>query len=87
MADDALNSDPAQPKESANEVETLLLRLAREIGTMDAVHILQNTKIIGYDLAAHRLLDAKPLITPLVESASRPVVAPMPVAGNRANSA
>ncbi len=86
LADDALDADPMLPKESTNELETMLLRLAREIGPMEAIHILQSTRIIGYDIAAHRLLEAKPIVTPMNEPAARPAATPMSTSG-RVNSA
>ena len=85
LADDALDADPKQPKESADERETTIQRLAREIGYKQAEYILENTRLIGYEIAMHRLMEAKPVVTPLVEGA-RPVVTPMTPTG-RANSA
>ncbi len=85
LADDALDSDPNQPKESANEMEMMILRLAREVGYMEAFHILQSTRIIGYEIAANRLLDGKPIVTSIPDG-PRPAITPMPAAG-RASSA
>ncbi len=85
LADDSLDADPNQPKESANEREATILRLAREIGVKQAEYLLEYSKIMGYDIAIHRLVEAKPVVTPMVEP-SRPIVAAMPAAG-RANSA
>ena len=85
LADDSLDADPNQPKESADERETTILRLAREIGYKHAEYILENTRLIGYDVAMHRLVDAaKPIVS--VPDAARPVATPMATAG-RANSA
>ena len=81
LADDALEADPALPKETTNELESAILHLAREIGTMKAFHILQNTQFLGFDVAAHRLLESKPIVTPMGDQAARPSVTPMPVAG------
>ena len=85
LADDSLDSDPSLPKESTNETETMILRLVREIGLLQAHTLLENTRTLGYELASKRLIDAKPVVTPLIEGA-RPVVASVP-AGGRANSA
>ncbi len=85
LADDALDADPNQPEEAANEREATILRLAREIGLKQAEYLLEYSKIMGYDMAMHRLVEAKPLVTPMAES-GRPVVTAMPGAG-RANSA
>lgn len=86
LANDALDADPAVPKESANEWESTILRLAREIGLMQAFNILENTRTIGYEVAAHRLLEAKPIISPVGDPATRSAVTAMPAAG-RASSA
>lgn len=85
LADDALDSDPNQPKESADERETTIQRLAREIGYKQAEYILEITRHAGYDVAMSRLFETKPLITPLNE-AVRPTVSPIPAAG-RASTA
>ena len=84
LADDTLDADPNLPKESANELETTILRLVREIGQMESFHILQTSRILGYEIAASRLLEGKPTVTPATEAA-RPTVAPVP-AGNRVNT-
>ncbi|WP_435006463.1 helix-turn-helix domain-containing protein [Tundrisphaera lichenicola] len=85
LADDALETDPSQPKESADENETTIQRLAREIGFKQAEYILEYTRIVGYEVAMHRLVEAKPVISPLIET-NRPVVAPIGVPG-RVNTA
>ena len=87
LADDALETDPNQPKESADERETTIQRLAREIGFKHAEYLLEYTRIIGYDEAMHRLVEApnKPVVT-LPDGGTRPVVAPLSTTG-RANSA
>jgi transcriptional regulator with XRE-family HTH domain len=85
LADDSLDADPNQPKESADERETTIQRLAREIGYKQAEYILEFTRIVGYEVAIHRLTEAKPVVAPLIESA-RTVVTPMPAAG-RASTA
>ncbi len=86
LADDSLDAEPNQPQESANEPEmSILLKLVREIGTFQACMILENTRNLGYELASKRLIDAKPVVTPLID-APRPSVAPS-VAGGRINSA
>ena len=85
LADDQLDTDPNLPKESANELETIILRLVREIGAYESFHILQTTRFLGYEIAANRLIDGKPIITPAPESA-RPAVTPVP-AGSRVNTA
>jgi transcriptional regulator with XRE-family HTH domain len=67
LADDTLDIDPAQPQAATVESETerTLLRIAREIGYLQAFNLLDNARRLGYDVAAARLLDAKPVVTPL----------------------
>src|SRR3982751_4767614 len=55
LADDGLDADPNQPKESADECESTIQRLAREIGYKQAEYILENARIVGYEVAMHRL--------------------------------
>jgi transcriptional regulator with XRE-family HTH domain len=85
LADDGMEAEPNRPQESANELENLILKLAREIGPIHAYTILENTRNLGYELASKRLIEAKPVVTPIIE-ATRPTVAPIAASG-RANSA
>ena len=85
LADDALDAEPNRPQESANELETSILKLVREIGLFQTYSILENTRNLGYDLASKRLIEAKPVVTPMIEGA-RPTVAPV-TTGGRVNSA
>lgn len=86
LADDRLDSDPSQHVSDAplDEKDAEILRLAREIGTVDATYILRTARYLGPDLVLHRLLDAKPVITTPGEA--RPVPTPMPAPG-RINTA
>ena len=86
LADDSLDVDPNQPKESADERETTIQRLAREIGFKQAEYILEYTRIIGYDVAMHRLVEAaKPVVS--VPETARPVATSLSPAGRAASSA
>ena len=85
LADDGLDDDPNLPAESADEREATVQRLAREIGYKQAEYILEYTRIVGYNVAMHRLVEAKPVVMPLTDG-NRPVVAPMQPNG-RVNSA
>jgi transcriptional regulator with XRE-family HTH domain len=85
LADDALDAEPNRPQESTNELEASILKLVREIGSFQACMILEITRNLGYEAASRRLIDAKPVVTPMIE-ASRPTVAPIAATG-RANSA
>ena len=84
LADDLLESDTNQPRESSNEFETMILKLVREIGYLQAHTLLENTRNLGYELALKRLIEAKPVIAPIIENV-RPTVTPVPATG-RANS-
>ena len=86
LADDALEVDPNRPKESADEREATIQRLAREIGFKQAEYILEYTRIIGYDVAMHRLVEAAKPVVSLPES-TRSVTTPLTTAGRAANSA
>jgi transcriptional regulator with XRE-family HTH domain len=87
LADDALESDPSQPKESTNEMETTLIQLAREIGYVDALVILKNTKAVGYEIAASRLLDGKPVVSTINEGNTWQNATVHPATAGRASSA
>ena len=85
LADDTLDAEPNRVQESVNELETAILKLVREIGAFQTHAILEITRNLGYDIAFKRLIDAKPVVLPLIEPA-RPSVAPI-VNGGRINSA
>ena len=86
LADDTLEVDPNHPKESADERETAIQRLAREIGYKDAEYILEYTRIIGYEVAMRRLVEAsKPLVS--VPEVARTVSASLAPAARAINSA
>ena len=85
LADDALESDPAQPQDSANELEKSIIHLVREIGYLQSHTLLEITRNLGYDLASKRLIDAKPVVSGLPEGV-RPSISPIAASG-RANSA
>jgi transcriptional regulator with XRE-family HTH domain len=87
LADDTLDAEPNRPQETTNELEAAILKLVREIGAIHAYTILENTRNLGYDIASKRLIDAKPVVTPIIETqAPRSNVAPI-ASGGRANSA
>ncbi len=83
LADDKLDSDPNQARSAspADEREAEILRMAREIGFMDALYILKTCHFLGSQIAMHRLLEAaKPIISTPPE-VSRPVATPLPASG------
>jgi transcriptional regulator with XRE-family HTH domain len=88
LADDSLETDPAQMADSLSAEERRILELAHAIGCSHAMQILENIRIMGYEEAMNRLLNAKPVIQ--VGEGDRSAspastVAAMPI--NRANSA
>jgi transcriptional regulator with XRE-family HTH domain len=88
LADDSLETDPAQLADALSVEERRILDLAHAIGCSHAMQILENIRIMGYEEAMNRLLNAKPVIQ--VGEGDRPAspastVAAMPI--NRANSA
>jgi transcriptional regulator with XRE-family HTH domain len=80
LADDTLEADTNQPQESTNELETQILKLVREIGYFQAYAVLENTRNLGYELASKRLIEAKPVVAPMIENA-RPSVTQAPASG------
>ena len=85
LADDSVDVDPSRPQESAGEMESMVLRLVRELGLPQAYNLLENTRIIGYEMAMKRLIDAKPTVATISEG-SRPNVSPL-AATTRAGTA
>ena len=85
LADDALDAEPNHPQESADELETSILKLIREIGTIQSYTILEISRNLGYEVASKRLIEAKPVISPMIEG-PRAAVAPISASG-RINSA
>jgi transcriptional regulator with XRE-family HTH domain len=86
LADDSLESDPAQQADSLSPEEREILDLAHSIGFSQSARVLENVRIVGYELGMRRLLDAKPIIER--DDGARSVPAPIPtVAPARANSA
>jgi transcriptional regulator with XRE-family HTH domain len=59
LADDALEVDPIQASDPLKAEEREILDLARGIGFGRASRILENIRIIGYETAMRRLLDAR----------------------------
>ncbi|WP_422926984.1 helix-turn-helix domain-containing protein [Singulisphaera sp. PoT] len=74
LADDTLEHDPARSTDPLSTEEREVLELARGIGCSRAVRILENIRIVGYEVAMRRLLDAKPSVEP--EEVSRPAPTP-----------
>lgn len=85
LADDIMDTDPNQPKESANEFEASILKLVREIGFLQSHTLLEISRNLGYELASKRLIEAKPTISPMNETGRAPMTPH--VAGGRVNSA
>ncbi len=76
LADDTLETDPAQMTDPLSAEERRILDLAHAIGCPHTLQILENSRIIGYEVAMSRLLNAnKPVIE--VDDGDR-TVAPAP---------
>jgi transcriptional regulator with XRE-family HTH domain len=84
LADDALETDPLQNADPLTADEREVLDLAHGIGPARAARILDIVRIVGYEIAMRRLLDAKPIVEIDAEPRPGPVPAPAP---GRASSA
>jgi transcriptional regulator with XRE-family HTH domain len=84
LADDALEVDPLVHKDPVTAEERELLDLAHGIGTSRVTRIVENVRLLGYEVAMRRLLDAKPVIE--VDAEPRPAIPAAPAAP-RASSA
>lgn len=72
LADDATEEDPGHEGTPFAEAERELLELGQAIGMARAARVLENVRIMGYEVAMRRLLlEAKPLIE-MADGAIRP---------------
>src|SRR4051794_26045699 len=62
LADDSLETDPAKAADPMSPEEREVLDLAHAIGCSRATRVLENIRIVGYELAMRRLLDARPAV-------------------------
>src|SRR3954470_7908088 len=82
LADDTLETDPAKAADPLTAEEREVLDLAHAVGCSRATRVLEVIRIVGYELAMRRLLDARPAVeldegTRAVTSSAPP---PSPVA-------
>jgi len=77
LADDSLEDDPLGATDPVTPEERRLLELSQRLGMPRAVLLLENIRIIGYEMAMQRLLGAKPMIELDLPEEPRPVAAPM----------
>src|SRR5215216_756359 len=70
LADDSLETDPAKATDPLSPEDREVLVLAHAIGCSRAVRVLENIRIVGYEVAMRRLLDAKPMAEP--DDSNRP---------------
>jgi transcriptional regulator with XRE-family HTH domain len=63
LADDTLDVDPLAHADPLSADEREVLELARAIGLTRASRVLENIRIIGYETAMRRLLDARSAMT------------------------
>lgn len=61
LADDSLESDPASAADPLSPEEREILDLAHAIGCARAARVLENIRIVGYEVAMRRLLAARPV--------------------------
>jgi transcriptional regulator with XRE-family HTH domain len=78
LADDALDADPIQASDPLTAEEREILDLAQGIGYSRASRILENIRIIGYEPAMRRLLEARPAAEPdeVARGSASPTVPP-----------
>jgi transcriptional regulator with XRE-family HTH domain len=76
LADDSLEVDPLVHKDPMTPEERELLDLAHGIGTARVTRIVENVRLLGYEVAMRRLLDAKPVIE--VDAEPRPATPAAP---------
>jgi len=86
LADDALETDPLENRDPLSPEERELLDLAHGIGTARAARFLEIVRIVGYEIAMRRLLEAKPLVEVDADVTARPGASTAPASG-RATSA
>jgi transcriptional regulator with XRE-family HTH domain len=86
LADDTLETDPYHDADPLTAEEREVLDLAHGIGPARAGRILDIVRIVGYEAAMRRLLDAKPIVEVDPESRAHPGPTSAP-AGGRAGSA
>ena len=89
LADDALDTDPAQPTGPSSTSERNVLQIAREIGFSASNHLLEVARFLTYEVAIRRLIGAemKPVIEVGDGSRTLPGVTTAVAAAGRTNSA
>src|SRR4051812_7272247 len=80
LADDSLETDPAQSVDPLSTEEREILDLAHLLGCSRAIRVLENIRIVGYEVAMRRLLEVKPLAVDLGEEVGRSSQTQTPVA-------
>jgi transcriptional regulator with XRE-family HTH domain len=84
LADDTLTVDPLQDADPLTPEQREVLDLAHGIGRSRAARVLDIVRIVGYDIAMRRLVDARPIVE--ADTEPRPAHAPAAPVG-RASSA
>jgi hypothetical protein len=78
LADDSMENDPAQTVDPLTAEEREVLDLAHLLGSSRAIRVLENIRIVGYEVAMRRLLEVKPLTSELDETArTSPTTSPV----------
>jgi transcriptional regulator with XRE-family HTH domain len=65
LADDRIDTEPAEPADSLSSEERKALGIIQKIGCPEALTILENARFLGYEVAMSRLVGAKPV--PVIE--------------------
>ena len=79
LADDTLETDPLQNADPLTQDEREVLDLAHGIGSARAARILDIVRIVGYEIAMRRLLEARPIVE--VDPEPRPSTVPASAPG------
>jgi transcriptional regulator with XRE-family HTH domain len=74
LADDTLEADPIQDADPLSPEERDVLDLAHGIGSSRAARVLDIVRIVGYEVAMRRLLDARPIVEVDPEPRNKPVI-------------
>ncbi len=72
LADDSLRTDPLRQRETSSR-EAEVLELADEIGHREAAQLLMAARLLGFDVAMRRLLNAE---RPVIEVGDNPHATP-----------
>jgi transcriptional regulator with XRE-family HTH domain len=64
LADDAIETEPAKPDEAVSSDERKLLEVCQKIGRSEVLGLLEIVRLLGYEVAMARLVNARPVVEP-----------------------